>query len=375
MGVLKNSVQHDFHHLPEYHALSEAHGEGCAYLFVYEEAPYFIAVPLLLRPAAAVSGLEQAGQGWLDATSVYGYSGPITSHTDIPACVLSNFKDAFRQDLVERHVVNLFSRLHPLIPQGALLADLGERVAIGQTVSIDLSAPADRQFSLFRTNHKRGIAKLTASGVTCTRDAGLVYLADFVDIYLETMRRVSANAFYLFDADYVERFVEALAETVHLFVCTLNGHVIAGGLFTLTDGIVQYHLGGTRNDYLKLSPMKVIFDRVRLWANERGAHVFHLGGGLSAQEDSLFHFKAGFSDRRHECAVWRWVLLPDVYRDLCEIKTTWNMRNGRDMAGSDYFPLYRDPIEWKPAPVDNVVNNEDASSTPSTPSAVRSSSI
>ena len=57
--------------------------------------------------------------------------------------------------------------------------------------------------------------------------------------------------------------------------------MISGGLFTLCDGIVQYHLGGTRNTALKLSPTVLIFDTVRRWAMKT-AHILFILAAVSA---------------------------------------------------------------------------------------------
>lgn len=344
MDVLTQSFQYDVYHLPSYYALAEEQGEGEAHLFVYAEGCYCVALPLLLRPIKSVAGLAELGERWGDATSVYGYAGPIASHPEMPTAVLRKFRTALRTALLERHVVAVFSRLHPLIPQRELLADLGEHTPIGHTVSIDLTLPVDVQRSRYRKNHKRDINRLSRLGATCLHDQDRAYLDEFINIYYETMRRVNASDTYLFEHTYFDRLAHTLNSQVHLFVCLLEKQVICGGLFALCDGIVQYHLGGIRNEFLGLSPLKFLFDAVRLWANERQARVFHLGGGLAAQEDSLFLFKAGFSDRRHEFAIWRWVLLPDIYGQLCEEKAQWNRRNGFKPVSSEYFPAYRSPI-------------------------------
>lgn len=89
--------------------------------------------------------------------------------------------------------------------------------------------------------------------------------------------------------------------------------------------------------------MALIFDTVRLWANETGACVLHFGGGVGARADSLFHYKAGFSDRRHNFATWRWIVTPAVYRELCRRRTRINELQGLEPASADYFPAYRCP--------------------------------
>ena len=342
MNVLAQSFQHDFYHLPAYHALAEEREEGQAHLFLYKEEQYFVAIPLLLRSIAAAPGLARIGKGWWDATSVYGYAGPIASHSNVPASVLRNFRAALRETLLGRYIVTVFSRLHPLIPQQrGLLSGLGECTPMGQTVSIDLTLPVDVQRARYRKGHKYDIKKLRRLGVICLNDQNRVYLNEFVNIYHETMHRVNASDAYFFDHTYFERLVSTPGSTIQLFICLLENKAICGGLFTLCDGIVQYHLSGLRNEFRKLAPTKLLLETVRLWANERGASTFHLGGGVGSQEDSLFQFKAGFSDRRHEFAIWRWVLLPDIHDQLCQEKARWNKRNGLKPVSSGYFPAYR----------------------------------
>ena len=114
-------------------------------------------------------------------------------------------------------------------------------------------------------------------------------------------------------------------------------------MFTICDGIVQYHLGGTRNEFIEFSPMTLMIDTVRLWANEIGARVFHLGGGVGSKEDSLFHHKAGFSDRRHDFTTWRFIVTPNIYRELCEQRIRMNELQGLEPTSAEYFPAYRCP--------------------------------
>ena len=77
----------------------------------------------------------------------------------------------------------------------------------------------------------------------------------------ETMRRVKAEQSYFFDPTYFSDLAKSLGRALKLFVVRMpDGEVISGGLFTLCEGIVQYHLGGTRDTALKLSPMVLLLD-------------------------------------------------------------------------------------------------------------------
>jgi hypothetical protein len=103
-----------------------------------------------------------------------------------------------------------------------------------------------------------------------------------------------------------------------------------------TDGIVQYHLGGTRTAALPHQPAKLMFERICHWGQARGNSTFHLGSGLGGRDDnSLFHFKAGFSDRRHPFHTWRAVVDERAYRALLPAGAADN-RLG-------FFPAYRTP--------------------------------
>lgn len=333
-AVLAEVAEHDFHHLAGYHRLAEYRGEGTAQLFVYRGGGHVIGVPLLLRP---VDPGDPAGPQ--DATSVYGYAGPVSSTGPIPAEVVSGFQAALRDELVRRRVVTVFSRLHPLLLQQHLVSGLGETGVVGPTVSVDLTLPAEEQWGGYNKGTRRLIRRATEAGVTCVHDLDLDYLDEWVDLYRETMERLGASSSYHFDAGYFGRMIEELRPVLHLFVALVDGRVASAGLFTLCRGIVQAHLGGSRQAFSSMSPGRVVDDTARRWAHEAGARVFHLGGGVGGHQDSLFQYKAGFSDRRHQFATWRWIVDEAAYADLCA-------RHGAG-AGPDspvdpeFFPAYR----------------------------------
>ncbi len=339
LAVLQNVSQYDFYHLPGYHSLAGSLGEGTARLFVYEEVGHTVVLPLLLRPLGNLEGLD--GEGLQDATSVYGYAGPVASHG--ARAVQENFREALRDSLAGMGVVSVFSRLHPLMGQRELLEGLGECVPGGETVSIDLTLTDELQRAQFRSDHRRGMAKALRAGVAVVEDARFEYLGGFIEVYIQTMRRVNAASYYFFDRAYFNELISREDARIHLFVALAGGEVAAGALMLACNGILQYHLGGTRRDYLGLAPMKSIFEAARVWGMERGFKVFHLGGGVGSQADSLFHFKAGFSDRRHPFFTWQWALDPEACARLAAEKERWNARRGLRCGAPGYFPLYRAP--------------------------------
>lgn len=356
MNVLQSAGQYDFYHLPSYHALAERRAEGVAKLFVYAEGDFQVALPLLMRPVKSTPGLEHVGERYWDATSVYGYAGPITSHANLPEKVIQNFQNIFRAWLVEQQVVAVFSRLHPLLPQASVLEGLGQLVHCGRTISIDLTVPPAEQWMSYRKSHRYDIKKLKQSGMTCSLSQDHEDLADFLRIYTETMTRLGAAGYYFFDQQYFEELMSSLNDYLVLLVCKLEGQIVCGGLFALCNGIVQYHLSGSAPEFLHLGATKLLLDVAREWAVSQHAHIFHLGGGVGSLEDSLFQFKAGFSDRRHDFKLWRWIVDAEVYTHLCQTKESWNVSQGYSSGHQNYFPAYRAaPVPVETAQAHNVM--------------------
>jgi hypothetical protein len=338
-GVLDRCGMYDVYHLPEYHLVAEEQGEGQAHLFVFEVDDILVAMPLLLRRCAEVAGLEESTH--VDATSVYGYPGPIASESDISASIAKGFLRSYQSYLKRNAVVSAFSRLHPLMNQDSLLSSAGDLIDIGPTVAIDLTLPEQAQWEQYRNNHKRDIESAREKGIVCICDERWTYLDDFIDVYHENMQRVAADDYYLFNRSYFAQLRDLLGDHFRLFVALKGKSVIAGGLFTICGSMIQYHLGGTRTRCLDLSPIKLVFDQVRRWGMETGARIFHLGGGVGGKRDGLFHFKAGFSSETRQFGVWRAVVNQRIYEALTQQKHTWNQQRGLESIDKCYFPVYR----------------------------------
>jgi hypothetical protein len=327
------NCRHDFYHLPEYVTLC-AVSEGATPVAFYAEDKHaaFLA-PLLIRPIPSVLGVPEGG--WCDARSPYGYSTPLLNP---PQVSLDDYLEAFCLAARRRGIVTTFFRLHPLLPlDHVILGQFGRLTNRGQTVFIDLAHSIEE--TCFRANHRRNIRKLHSMGFTVNLDEWRL-LKDFVAIYLATMRRVGASAEYLFSEEYFENLRAALGERLHLCcVISPGGDVASAGLFVETDGIVQYHLGGSAEEHLTLAPSKLMFDFMRRWSHVNNHAVLHLGGGLGGAQDQLFQFKAGFSQDRANCFTYEMVLDEEKNNFLCGLATAEG--TGASGMSSDFFPAYR----------------------------------
>lgn len=323
---------HDFYHLPEYARICEASEGGAARALIIEDGRGHLMAPLILRPCAG---------SHVDAVSPYGYSAPLLSPSSDEAFV-GEATVAFVEALRKMGVVSAFIRLHPVLASAVdpgVLGSHGTVVSFGSTVYIDLTEPFEELWRQTRVNHRRDIRRAENEGFTARADESWQCLGAFVECYRENMARVGAKEYYLFPESYFDALRGALGDRVHLLVVERQGRVAAAAIFTECSGLVQYHLGGTRDEFLPNAPMKLLFHFARLWFKERGARLLHLGGGVGAKEDSLFRFKQGFSSRRAQYSAWQVIPRPDIYDTLTR---NWCARAGREPTG-DYFPAYRQP--------------------------------
>ncbi len=336
-SALEAAGPHDFYHEAWYHSLAEERGEGRAELVVASADSHSAALPILLR------NIEPEHRGAFgpleDATSVYGYPGPVGPPLDTDPAVLDRLAGAIRGYLVERGAVSVFSRLHPVIEQAALLRNPSEVVEVGATASIDLRDSAEVQWSHIRAGHRNGINRLRRLGFTCEQ-RGPAAIDTFIELYETTMRRLEVSSYYFFPRSHYEAMLDPDRGNMELFVVTApDGTPCATGLFSLRGEIAQYHLSGANPDYRAQAPTVLMLDGARQWAAACGASRLHLGGGVGGATDSLYDFKAGFGSGRHTFSVWNWIARPDIYGELDA------MRRGRGpQPQTPYFPSYRAPL-------------------------------
>jgi hypothetical protein len=327
------SLPHDVYHLPAYVRLAAAEEGGEPRAAYVDDGPSRLLLPLIVR---------RVGPGRLDGTSPYGYPGPLASG---PAAFVRSAWAAVRERLHAEGLVSLFVRLHPLLnpcpPRGA-----GVVVQHGETVSVDLRLPADEQWRQTASGHRNEINRAVRAGHRAYVDERWQHLPAFGRLYRATMSRRGAAQHYMFTDRYFEQLREALGERLHLGVVDIGGAIAAAGLFTETNGTVQYHLSGSDEAFTRERPTKLLLHFARGWAKARGNTVLHLGGGIGGRPDSLFRFKAGFSTARHPFCTLRVVLDDIAYAELVHAHDA-----GLDAADLErFFPLYRQPTAAIGAP-------------------------
>jgi len=335
-------LDHDFYHLPGYVAACAGAVQGEAIAFNVKEDGNHLFLPMIVRPLPDFG--DQGLRGWRDASSPYGYPGPIIASKDGGSPTNSLFParaiDALLRRLQEQKILTAFVRFHPLLntPLDPFAAT-GELIRHGRTVSIDLRLPTEQIWQEFRRNHRNNITQLREAGdVVVEPDPDWTQFDQFLQAYRATMDRVGAEQSYYFQASYYQDLRAALGDRAHLFVVKIRDRIAAAAILTEVCGIVQYHLAATFSEFVKQHPHKLLCYEVCLWAKERGNRFLHMGGGLGAQEDDLYNYKAGFSKLRHPFYTWRACCDVDLYK---HVNSLWKEKLRPDSLDPSFFPPYR----------------------------------
>jgi serine/alanine adding enzyme len=192
-----------------------------------------MALPLLLRPLAQ-------DDGW-DATSAYGYGGPVATPGSSPA-TLGRALHGWAQ---ANGVVATFLRLHPVLANDRWVPPDAELVALGATVAWDLTPSTDLTARM-HGHHRRLVRKAHRAGLEVAVNPAPPSLARFRSLYEVTMRRRRASAYYFFPPAYWEALT---AHRAALGLVLVEGRLqdeLVAALLCLSDGsTLHYHLGAS----------------------------------------------------------------------------------------------------------------------------------
>lgn len=326
ISYIKGSLGYDFYHSWSFHKLDDS---GEPILFVYQEDSVFIAFPLIKRK------IENSCH--YDLTSVYGYPGPVSniSPEGLSEVFLNNFKNAFLDFLKNGNFISVFSRLNPFLNQITLLERFGGLYNNGETVALDLTISYEEQQAKYKKNVLASINQLREEGYRSRVSNSREDIELFKNIYEENMARVGATSNYYFRKSYFEDILYAEDFTSLLIFIEKDNEPVCSALNTYNNGVMQGHLIGTRAAALHFSPARLMVDELSIIGRNLKINYLHFGGGRGFKRDSLFSWKAAFSDLFLPYYSWRFIADEQAYNALLE-------RSNIDKSSAvDFFPLYR----------------------------------
>lgn len=334
-------LSHDVYHLPEFVYLESRRTKTIPQAFLIVDGEKIFFVPYLLRRCDDILA-EESTPEIFDVISPYGYPGILLSEAaasepGFPDFALNELKSVLKTN----GVCSAFFRLHPILNHNFNeVFKPGTFTDNGETVSINLKLSESQIWAHTRKGHQSTINKCKRVGFVARIVPFEEYLNQFIEIYQETMNRLVANKSYYFERDYFE-YLSNLNGKIHLCIVELEQQIVCACLFFECCGIVQAHLGGTKNEFLNQSPFNLLLDYVRLWSKERGNEFLHIGGGVGGSKDSLYTFKSGFSRQRHNFLTLRLITDEEKYRHLVELRAESLNIQAEELFKSTFFPAYR----------------------------------
>jgi CelD/BcsL family acetyltransferase involved in cellulose biosynthesis len=304
-------------------AYLEPHADNARPVLLHQSGPGGDVVCALL--------LREAGGGWRDVVSPYGYGGPVAVGDAPPVDAFHAHFAAWARD---NSVVSAFYRFHPLFANERLAAPEVEVVELAGTVAWRLHAERDLMADM-HSRHRRSCRRAEREGVSVTVEPCPDSLDDFVALYETTMRRQQASDFYFFPDDYWRAFAQReLNAAVVMVNARRDGELVASLMCMVAGRDMHYHLGASADAARDIGASPLCFLTAAHWAQRQGITRFHLGGGVGGGVDDLHGFKHRFDPDSELLPfhIGKQVLDPVGYRELAGTSDT-----------SGFFPAYRRP--------------------------------
>ena len=275
-----------------------------------------------------------------DAISPYGYPGILfKSFINDERNALREALYLFINELNKKLICCAFIRLNNFeYFNKKILSEYGDVVFKGQTVWIDLTKPKEERLKKMRLNHIRIIKKLNSLNMKFYIDEDWSKINNFIDMYNKHLNLIKARSIYFYSKEYFYFLKNNFNNILHHFYIEYEGEYVCGGLFSSLNEIIEYHFGVTLISARKYSPHRLMIEKICEWGSINGKKKLHLGGGVGAKADNLFHYKAGFSKDRSAYNVWNIIVEENTYKKVVDKYLNKFVDHSDDRL---FFPRYR----------------------------------
>lgn len=305
--------------------------------FLYNNHDEYFILPIYINEIKGFNGINEA-------TSPYGYSGPLFSD-DISNNLKLKIWNEIECKLIENKVVSLFLRF-------SLDSDTfgfpGLVVPTMKNIRGEILPDESNQQSNFEYKVRKNFKKALKNNLTLRiiKDIEISEedLNAFLEIYYSTMNRNNADNSFYFPKNSFEDFIKAsCGESVFAFVYDENKRIISTELILTSYDTLFSFLGGTLLEAYNLRPNDFLKVSVINWGRENGYKFYTLGGGYGAN-DGIFNYKKSFFPN---CIVdyktGRWIIDKKNYDEICEVsKKVLIEKNGfENFDNIEFFPLFK----------------------------------
>lgn len=305
--------------LPEYHAAYRTRSpDSRALLWTYGDGGQRFAYPFLLTPAGwKDSGGAWRNTGYADISSIYGYSGPLSTTGD-PAFLEAAWA-GFDDWALEARVIAEFIRFSP----HARTSDFVHResaVEANRDIAVsDLPESEAALMEALDSKTRNMIRKAERSGLQARELEPRVWIPAFRSLYDETMNRNASPDFFFYDDAYWNRLLALPDGELRIFGVFHGGDLISAAVALAHRDGALYHLGASRGEFSNLGANNLCLFHMGRCLLERGVAFLNLGGGrTTAPDDPLLRFKKSNATGTVKYRIGKRILDPGAYRAVAD---------------------------------------------------------
>lgn len=297
-----------------------------------------ILMPGYLRPVV----FGESVTNYSDFITPYGYSGPLFP-ADISAVEIEQFWKEVDAWYLANNVVTEFVRF--------TLSD-NHKYYTGQVFATMLNIKGviieeHLQWTAFDRKVRKNVNKAQREELTAEvyyQNISEQKIAEFYDIYIETMRRTNAADHFFYSSKQFTDFIDGNKDFAAICTVYYNDIAVASELLLVSDEAIYSFLGGTVDSYFEKRPNDFLKVEALNWARARGLKYYILGGGYG-YEDGIFKYKkAFFPNDVVSYFTGRKIINQASYNVLVERASELRAASGLEVLQQEddsFFPLYR----------------------------------
>jgi hypothetical protein len=275
---------------------------------------------------------------YYDLTTPYGYGGPIilskTNDSDRIFKSISVFLEEYKKFALRNNYVSEFIRFHPVFENWKFFNRLLNISYLNDVVVVDGGKYLQEIWKTMSKTTRRYIkkSKKEFQNIIVNMSPPHKDIEEFYRLYIEVMKKHNASKKYFFSYEFIKDHFDILKDKSILIYCINNQNLIgASAIFLVGSTYLHYHLGATNYNF-KCSPLRLILWNAIVWSKNTGISLFNLGGG-KGKNDTLFKFKAGFSNTYKKFYIGKIIFNEKVYKMLIKLAGV--------NPDVNFFPAYR----------------------------------
>ncbi len=264
---------------------------------------------------------------YCDFATPYGYGGWLIEGTDT-----SMLFEEYHAWAKKNGIISEFVRFHPMLWNHGVCNKGYEVIGLGEVVHMELTSP-EHIWENLTSKNRNVIRKAMKNDVKIYNGRFPEIFETFRAIYNQTMDKDHAEKYYYFADSFYRSILDDLPQNAQVFYAQKDGVVIAASIILTANGMMNYHLSGSLQEYSSLAATNLLLYEAALWGCENGYKSFYLGGGVGSGEDSLFKFKrAFFKGDLNRFYIGKKIYDSEKYDQLVAMRETMT---------TSFFPKYR----------------------------------